>query len=122
MCPIFNLSNHDKITFKANFKILKKNHQNEASFMRRQRKKIFRDIYLFRYYDVRLFDVRFFGRSTFVFLTFFRLGVLTTKNINWSLFLISEISPLSISTFYIFFTQSIDCRKGLFRINGRSIK
>ena len=29
--------------------------------MRKQGKKIFRDIYLFRYYDVR-----FFGRSTFV--------------------------------------------------------
>ena len=70
--------------------------------MRKQRKKIFRDIYLFRYYDVR-----FFGRSTFVFSTFFRLGVLTTKNISCSLFLILEISPFSILTFYIFFTQSI---------------
>ena len=69
----------------------KKNHQNEASFMRKQRKKIFRDIYLFRYYDVR-----FFGRSTFVFSTFFRLGVLTTKNISYLLFLISEVSPFSI--------------------------
>ena len=44
--------------------------------MRKQRKKIFRDIYLFRYYDDR-----FFGCSTFVFSTFFRLGVLTTKKL-----------------------------------------
>ena len=51
--------------------------------MRKQREKIFRVIYLFRYYDVR-----FFGCSTFVFSTFFRLGVLTTKYISCSLFLI----------------------------------
>ena len=105
MCPIVNFSNDDKITFKTNFKILKKkNHQNEASFMKKQGKKIFRDIYLFRYSDVR-----FFGRFAFVFSTFFRLGILTNKNISCSLFLISKISPISILTFYIFFTQSIDC-------------
>ena len=112
MCPVFNFSNRDEITFKTNFKISKKkNHLNEASFMRKKRKKIFRDIYLFRYYDVRIF-----GRPTFLFSTFFRLSVLTTKNISCSLFLILEISPFSILTFYIFFTQSIDCWKRLFRI------
>ena len=67
----------------------KKFHQNETFFMKKQRRKIFRDVHLFRHYDFRLYDVRFFGHSTFVFSTFFRLRVLTTKNISCSLFLIS---------------------------------
>lgn len=85
-----------------------------------------------RYFAVRYFEVRYFDPSMICvskFYTFeihilgiFFFGILGNKNISYSPFFISKMSPFYVCKIYILFIQSTYCLKMYFRINKRSNK